>query len=131
MFTPKIGAITKPIISRQEVVKAFETFTRNYPGNERAPDAMYQLAKLRYDGADYVGTVDVAKRAAALYPDNVVTGKILLLEGQAQYRLQDLAGATTTFQTIIANYGSEADEATKLLGDIKAPVAPTGAAGGK
>jgi TolA-binding protein len=127
MYRPKATSLTRLPITRQDVIKALDTFTRAYPTSERAPDAAYNLVKLRYDGGDYLGAIDAAKRATALFPDNVVTGRILIIEAQSQYRTKDLVGAKETLELIIANYGSEADQATRLLADVKAgPDSSTG-----
>src|SRR4029079_10899671 len=64
------------------------------------------------------------RRMVALYPDNIMTGRVLLLQGQAQYRLKDIEGSKDTFTSIIANYGAEADQAAKLLAEIEKKFAP-------
>ena len=119
MAKPTPGSGEKPAISKDQIVAALDEFARAYPNSDRTPDALWQLVRLRYDGQDYSGAVDSARRMVALYPDNVLTGRVLLLEGQAQYKNKDIDGAADTFRTIIANYGSEADTASKLLNEIE------------
>lgn len=119
MFKPKPGDVTPPPVSRDQVTASLEEFARNYPNSERTPEALWQLVRFRYDGEDYRGATDGARRMEALYPDNVMTGRVLLLQGQAQYKLRDIDGAVDTFQKIIANYGGEADAAGKFLAEIQ------------
>jgi TolA-binding protein len=55
----------------------------------------------------------------ALYPDSMMTGRALLMMGQAQYKLHDNEGAKQTFATIIANYGDQAEPAAKILAELE------------
>ena len=120
MFKPKasMGA-DRPVVTREQVTASLEAFARNYPASEQAPEALWQLVRFRYDGEDYRGTVDVARRMAALYPDSVMAGRVLLMMGQAQYKLRDIDGAKATFANIIANYGDQADPAAKILNELE------------
>lgn len=120
MFKPKasIGA-DRPVVTREQVTASLEAFARNYPASEQAPEALWQLVRFRYEGEDYRGTVDVARRMAALYPDSVMTGRVLLMMGQAQYKLRDIEGAKATFANIIANYGDQADPTAKILNELE------------
>lgn len=124
MLKPKAGDTDPPPVTREQVAVAFEEFARNYVNSERTPEALWQLVRFRTEGEDYKGAVDVARRMVATYPDNVMTGRVLLLQGQAQYKLRDLQGARDTFRGIIANYGAEADQAQKLLTEIEKRLAP-------
>jgi TolA-binding protein len=127
MLKPRTGSFERASVTRETVTVAFEEFARNYPESERTPEAMWQLVRFRYEGKDYRGTVDAARRMVTLYPDHVLTGRVLLLQGQAQYRLSDIPGAKETFTSIIANYGDEADQAQRLLNELEkrnAPKAP-------
>jgi len=124
MLKPKAGDTEPPPVTREQVAVAFEDFARSYPNSERTPEALWQLVRFRTEGEDYKGAVDVARRMVATYPDNVMTGRVLLLQGQAQYKLRDLTGARDTFRGIIANYGAEADQAQKLLAEIEKRLAP-------
>jgi len=124
MFKPKPGDVNPPPVSRDQVTASLEEFARNYPSSERTPEAIWQLVRFRYDGEDYRGAVDGARRMAALFPDHVMTGRVLLLQAQAQYKLRDIDNAIETLQTIIANYGGESDQASKLLTEIQKKFAP-------
>jgi len=124
MLKPKAGSVDLPPVTRETVTVALEEFARNYPESERTPEVLWQLVQFRYEGQDYRGAVDAARRMTALYPDNIMTGRVLLLQGQAQYRLKDIQGSKDTFTSIIANYGAEADQATKLLAEIDKKLAP-------
>ena len=117
MLKPKADKAPSPV-SREQVAAAWEEFSRTYPNSERAPDAMFQLVNFRFAGDDFHGTVDAARRMVAMFPDNVVSGRVMLLMAQAQYKLRDFDGARTTLTAIIADYGDEADAATKLLSQI-------------
>jgi len=125
MFTPKasMGA-DRAVVTREQVTASLDTFARNYPGSEQAPEALWQLVRFRYDGEDYRGTVDVARRMVALYSDSVMAGRVLLMMGQAQYKLRDIEGAKVTFANIIANYGDQADPAAKILAELEKKTAP-------
>lgn len=121
MLKPPAGPVlgSKPQISPQQVTFALDEFARNFPNSKRAPEALWQLVRLRYDAEDYRGAVDSARRMVGLYSDDVMTGRVLLLQGQAQYKLRDIEGAKETFANIIRNYGSEADQAQKLLTELE------------
>jgi len=120
MFMPKASlGSDRPVVTREQVTAALDTFARNYPASEQAPEALWQLVRFRYDGEDYRGAVETARRMTALYPDNVMTGRVLLMMGQAQYKLRDIAGAKVTFANIIANYGDQADAASKIYTELE------------
>jgi len=119
MYRPKasIGG-TPSQISASTVADGFLQFVLNYPNSDRAPEAMWQLARFRNDSEDYRGAVDVGKKMVALYPDNVMTGRVLMLMAQGQVKLRDYKGAIETLQMIVADYGSEADAAEKMLVEL-------------
>jgi len=120
MFKPKASmGSDRAVVTREQVTAALDTFARNYPGSEQAPEALWQLVRFRYDGEDYRGAVDTARRMVTLYPDSVMTGRVLLMMGQAQYRIRDIEGAKATFANIIANYGDQADSAAKILAELE------------
>lgn len=131
MFKPKASVgMDRPVVTREQVTAALEAFARNYPGSEQAPESLWQLVRFRYDGEDFRGAVETARRMAALYPDSIMTGRVLLLMGQAQYKLKDIAGAKETFRTIIANYGDQSDPASKILAELEKKSAPKPAPAG-
>ncbi len=133
IFKPKSSKGTERIIvTRDQVTAALEQFVRVYPASELAPDAYWQLVRFRYDGEDYRGAVDTSRRMVALYPDSVMTGRVLLLQGQGLYKLRDINGAKETFRTVIANYGDQSDPARKLLNELETKFTPKppAAAGG-
>jgi len=112
--------VNGPAVTLDQTTGAYEDFVRDYPDNEKVPDALFQLTELRFENHDYPGTVSSAQRTAASYPDNPVTGRVLLLEGQAQLQLHQIVDARATFANIIANYGDEADDAQKMMSDLDA-----------
>lgn len=124
MLKPDPGASAPPPVNRAQVAFALEEFARMYPQSERAPEALLQLVQFRFDGDDYLGAVDVARRVYATYPDHVITGRALLLMAQAQVKLKDYDGAITTLQTIKSNYGNEEGPADQMLKKLH-QVAPT------
>ena len=67
------------MVTREQVTAALEAFARNYPASELAPEALWQLVTFRYDGEDYPGAVSIARRMVSLYPDSVMSGRVLLL----------------------------------------------------
>ena len=113
MYKPSSGGGigTKPVVSPEEIAAALDEFAHTYPNSDKAPQALLDLVQFRFDGEDYTGAAESAKRMVALYPDNVLTGRVLLLQGQALYKLHDIDGASEVYRTVIANYGSEADTA--------------------
>jgi outer membrane protein assembly factor BamD (BamD/ComL family) len=119
MMKPKAGSMEKPTVTREQVTIALEEFARNFPNSDRTPEALFQLVRFRYDSEDFQGAVDDSLRMVALYPDNVMTGRVLLLQGQAQFKLRDVEGAAATFRNIVANYGGEADQASRLLAELQ------------
>lgn len=120
MYKPKSETMGgQPTISREEIAAALDEFARTYPNSDKTPEALFNLVQFRYDGEDYAGASDSAKRMVALYPDNVMTGRVMLLEGEALYKQHNIEGASDVYRDIIANYGSEADEAQKLLTDLE------------
>ncbi len=122
-------------VSAEEVASAFMEFVQSYPQSERAPEALFQLATFRLSYEDFQGVISVARRMVNTYPDNVMTGRVLLSSANAQYKLRLYDDAKDTLRNIIANYGSEADAAEKLLQEIikktggSKPAGATGAAG--
>jgi TolA-binding protein len=123
MLKPKLGSlsvVTKGIqVTPEQVTVALEEFARNYPNSERTPEAMWNLVRFRNENEDYRGAVDTARRMEALFPDSVMTGRVLLLMAQAQVKLRDFDGAVTTLKRIIANYASEAEAAGALLKQLE------------
>ncbi|MHB0936997.1 MAG: tetratricopeptide repeat protein [Armatimonadota bacterium] len=131
MFKPKASmGSDRPVVTREQVTASLDAFARNYPASEQAPEALWQLVRFRYDGEDYRGTVDTARRMVALYADSVMAGRVLLMMGQAQYKLRDIEGAKMTFANIIANYGEQADPAAKILNELEKRTAPAKPAAG-
>lgn len=130
MFKPKASMGTdRPVVTREQVTAALETYAKNYPGSELAPDSIWQLVRFRFDGEDYRGAVETSRRMEALYPDSAMTGRVLLLMAQAQYKMRDIDGAIITLRKIIANYGDQSDPATKLLTELEKRAAPKPAGG--
>jgi TolA-binding protein len=120
MFKPKASlGSDRAVVTREQVTAALDTFARNYPGSEQAPEALWHLVRFRYDGEDFRGAVDTARRMVMLYPDSVMAGRVLLMMGQAQYKIRDIEGAKATFANIIANYGDQADPAAKILTELE------------
>ena len=116
MLKPRVTTLAKPPqINIEQVAFALEQYAQQYPNSEHAPDALTTLVRLRYDGGDYRGAIDTATRMYASYPDNVLTGRVLLLMAQAQLQVRDKEAAARTLQTIIANFGPEADTARSML----------------
>jgi len=127
MFKPKASmGSDRAVVTREQVTASLDAFARNYPGSEQAPEALWQLVRFRYEGEDYRGAVDTARRMVALYPDSVMAGRVLLMMGQAQYKLRDIQGAKVTFANIIANYGDQADPAAKILNELERKTKPAG-----
>jgi TolA-binding protein len=121
MYKPKTGSLsslTGSNVKAEQISASLEEFVRSYPNSERAPDAMFQLARFRYETEDYRGVVDAGKRTQIQYPDSVITGRILLMAAQASQKLKDITGAMDILRTIIANYGSESEDAEKMLADL-------------
>lgn len=128
MIRPKAGRAAAPV-SREQVAAALEDFSRTYPNSDRTPDALFQLVNFRYSGEDYRGTVDAARRMVAMFPDHVMTGRVLLLQAKAQVKMKDLNSAVQTLTSIIANYGDVSAEAEQLLATLRksaAKATPTG-----
>jgi len=128
MYKPKPGDINPPPVSRDQVTASLEEFVRNYPTSGRTPDALWQLVRFRSDGEDYRGAIDSARRMITLYPDHVLTGRVMMMQATAQYKLRQIDDAIQTLQTIIANYGGESDQASKMLSDLQRKFAPKPAA---
>ncbi|MHB9024382.1 MAG: tetratricopeptide repeat protein [Armatimonadota bacterium] len=119
MLKPRPGSIQYIApVSREQVAFSLEEFARAFPASERTPEAFWQLARLRYEGEDFRGTVDTARRMLALYPDHVMTGRTLLMQAQAQLKIRDRQGAEETLRMIIANYAGEADAAQALYNKL-------------
>jgi TolA-binding protein len=119
----KAGASVTP----EQVVQAFETYVETFPEGGRAPDAMWQLVRLRFAAEDFAGVVGTARRMVARYPDNALSGRAMLQQAYAQIKLRDRDGAIATFRAVVVNYGSEAEEATKQLKQLeRSVIAPTG-----
>lgn len=112
-------------ITAETVAFSLEEFARAYPNSERTPDALYQLVKFRYDLEDYRGAVDNARRMEAMFPDSVMTGRVLLLQAQALVKLRLFDEAITVLKRIIANYGNEEAPARQMLDTLMKKVQPT------
>ena len=115
MFKPKAGNLTASTVSREQIYAALDEFIRTYPASERTPDAIFKLVQFRFDGEDYTGAIENARRMVQLYPDNVMTGRVLLLQAQCYIKQMQIDLAKETLRNIIANYGSEATAAERLL----------------
>ncbi|MHB9131813.1 MAG: tetratricopeptide repeat protein [Armatimonadota bacterium] len=120
MLKPKSNALsTVGQVTTEQVAVALDEFVRRFSQSERAPEALWQLVRMRNDDEDYRGAIDAGRRMVALYPDHVMTGRVMLMMGKAQYKLRDIDGAIQTFQTIIANYGAEAKDAEMYLKQLQ------------
>lgn len=127
MLKPKLDLKTldnRNRITPEQVAFSLEEFARAYPNSERTPEALWELVKFRYDLEDFRGSVDTARRMVALFPDSVMTGRVMLLQAQAQIKLRLFDDAATTLKSIIANYGNEAAQAQQLLDKIMKNVTP-------
>ena len=119
MMKPKAGQLDKPQVTVEQVTSSLEKFAQTYPNSDRAPEAIWQLVRFRSDADDSVGAIDTAKRMVATYPENVMAGRVMLLEAAAQVKLKRIDDAKETLRYIIANYGSESDQAAKMLSDLE------------
>ena len=115
MFKPKAGLLSAPTVSREQIYAALDEFVRTYPQSERTPEAIFQLVQFRFDGEDFPGAIENARRMAQLYPDHVMTGRVLLLQAQSYIKQMKIDEAKDALRNIIANYGSEANAAERLL----------------
>jgi hypothetical protein len=61
----------------------------------------------------------------AMFPDSVVTGRVLLLQAQALVKLRLFDEAITVLKRIIANYGNEEAPARQMLDTLMKKVKPT------
>ncbi|HOS44572.1 MAG TPA: tetratricopeptide repeat protein, partial [Armatimonadota bacterium] len=120
MLKPKltVSSIVQKSVTPEQVAFSLEEYARAYPNSERTPEALWQLVKFRYDLEDFRGAVDTARRMAALFPDSVMTGRVMLMQAQAQIKLRLFDDAIVTLKTIIANYGNEAQQAEVLLNQL-------------
>jgi TolA-binding protein len=126
MLKPKlsVSSIVAKSVTPEQVAFSLEEFARAYPNSERTPEALWQLVKFRYDLEDFRGAVDTARRMAAIFPDSVMTGRVMMMQAQAQIKLRLFDDAVTTLKTIIANYGNEAPQAELLLNQILKKITP-------
>ncbi len=126
MLKPKltVSSIVQKSVTPEQVAFSLEEYARAYPNSERTPEALWQLVKFRYDLEDYRGAVDTARRMAALFPDSVMTGRVMLMQAQAQIKLRLFDDAVVSLKTIIANYGNEAQQAEVLLNQILKRITP-------
>lgn len=116
------GALVTP----EEVIIAFDQFAQMFPQSDRAPDAMWQLIRFRFEVDDFNGVVGTARRMLAKYPDHELTGRALVESAKAQVKLNNRDEAMNSLRFVIANYGSQADVATALLNQLqRSIVAPT------
>lgn len=121
MYKPPIpGEKNTQGVSAEQVTYAFEEFVRAYPNSDRAPDALWQLVNFRYNIKEYRGAADSARRLVALFPDHVLAGRALMMQGKSQVEIGDYAGAEEAFTRIMANYGDLADDVTKARADAAA-----------
>jgi len=103
------------MISPSQIYGALEEFITSYPNSDKTPDALYRLTQMRYNNGDYQGAINNARRMFSNYPDHVLTGRTLLMQAEAYAKLNKNAEAVEVLRNIIANYGSEAPAAERLL----------------
>jgi hypothetical protein len=83
--------------------------------NRQAAFRHFQRAVTLYGEADYRAALVEFKRAYALAPNPAVLYNV----GEAQYQLQDYAGALTTFEHFLAEASSGDGHRTEVEGDVE------------
>lgn len=87
-----------------ESVKLLTTTIDRYPLSPYVVEAHFLLAESYYLQKNYSKSLDVIRTMMKVYPDNVLTGFIMLRMGQILNNRQESEQAKVVFETVLSNF---------------------------
>lgn len=92
-------------------VQAFQSFLRQYPRHELAPNAQYWLGEAYFRQGDYASAIAAQQKLLVTYPDHLKVPDAMLILANAQSASGDARSARKTLEDLIAKHPlSEAAE---------------------
>ncbi len=98
-------------------IEGFNAFLRNFPTNERADDAQYNIGEAHYNARRYPEAIAAFTKVLTDYSSGGKVASALFKRGKAELLVQQNDSAIADFKTVISKY-STAPEASLALAEL-------------
>jgi tol-pal system protein YbgF len=85
-------------------IEGFNAFLRNFPTNERADDAQYNIGEAYYNVRKYPDAIAAFNKVVTDYASGGKVASALYKLGKAKLAIQQSEGAIEDFKTVVAKY---------------------------
>jgi tol-pal system protein YbgF len=108
-------------------VQGFTAFLKNFPTNEKADDAQYNIGEAFYNAGKYAESINAFSKVVNDYTEGDKTASALFKRGKAQVALGQKDAAVADFKTVVTKYPNDPEaslakaELTKLGVDLSKP----------
>lgn len=101
--------------------QGFQTFLKQFPRHELAPNAQYWLGEAFFRLGDYPGAIAAQQKLMTTYPDHLKVPDAMLILANAQNGAGDTPGARKTLEDLINRHplSEAADKAKQRLAKLK------------
>lgn len=112
-------------------IQGFTAFLRNFPTNDKADDAQYNIGEAYYNAGKYGEAVTAFSKVISDYASGGKAASALFKRGKAELSLMQKEGAIADFKTVVEKYPNEPEanlaksELLKLGIDPSRPAAKT------
>ncbi len=112
-------------------IQGFTAFLRNFPTNDKADDAQYNIGEAYYNGGKYSQAVAAFSKVISDYASGGKAASALFKRGKAELSLLQKDGAIADFRVVVERYPNEPEaslaksELLKLGVDPSKPAAKT------
>lgn len=99
----------------------FQTFLKQFPRHELAPNAQYWMGEAFFRLGDYPGAIAAQQKLMTTYPDHLKVPDAMLILANAQNGAGDTPGARKTLEDLINRHplSEAADKAKQRLAKLK------------
>jgi tol-pal system protein YbgF len=110
-------------------VQGFTAFLKNFPTNDKADDAQYNIGEAYYNAGRYAEAVSAFNKVLSDYASGGKAASALFKRGKAELALGQKEGAVADFRTVVTKYPAEPEaslsknELQKLGIDMSKPAA--------
>jgi len=110
-------------------IQGFAAFLKNFPTNEKADDAQYNIGEAYYNAGKYAEAINAFSKVLSDYAEGGKAASALFKRGKAEVALAQRDAAVADFKTVVTKYPNEPEaslakaELTKLGADLSKPVA--------
>ena len=92
-------------------IQGFTAFLRNFPTNDKADDAQYNIGEAYYNDGKYAQAIVAFSKVLTDYGSGDKAASALFKRGKSELALQQKEGAIADFKTVIGKYPNEPEAA--------------------